>query len=85
MSHRQAYAPRTWPIAVAGGAVAGVVVSAGAQLGLAGWEMALLVLGTALFVGGGLSRLAWAHWRRKHPPVGLQGYVDAQRRAAPFN
>ena len=86
MPHRQAYFPRMWP-----GVVATIVVAEAVQLitaavlGLDGPMRLFVGIIAGLTVGFGVSHWRIRRWRRQHPEVGLFGYLEAQRRNAPWN
>ena len=81
---RQAYLPRLWPLLVATLAVTqainailwwgvGMRSYSGVVAGVAGLVIMLVA-----------SDVRWRLWKRKHP-LNVQSWIDAQRRAAPWN
>jgi len=86
MPHRQAYFPRMWPGLVLAVVVAEAVQLAGAPaLGLAGWPRVLFGAFVGAVVGFGVARWRLVRWRRRHPPITPHEWLEAQRRAAPWN
>lgn len=77
--HRRAYYPRVWPVAVP---TALSAAGLGFVAGPTGAIWTAIVAGAfgAVVVSG-----RWAVWRRRHPVISAQEYVDDMRRAAPLN
>ena len=77
-SSRRAYAPRFWPMVV----LAAAVASALAYLTDAGTTVAALIGGG---VGIVVTQGRWVIWRRRHPMITHDQYIEDLRRAAPWN
>jgi hypothetical protein len=74
---RRAYTPRLWPFALLPVALALVLT----YIGVRGWVG--VVVDFAL--GLGFAQLRWMIWRRRHPLITTEQWLDEQRRAAPWN
>jgi hypothetical protein len=86
MPHRQAYFPRLWP----GGLAAVIVASAvqlglGALLGVDGPVRVLVGVVIGATTGVAIAQLVFRRWKRRHPEVDMLGYLEVQRRNAPWN
>ena len=81
-SHRRAWTPRMWPIALVD---ALVVVAANAVVSLS--IIGAVVLGVGVGAASGHAR--WALWRRRHPIISVDEYItdllNEQRRHARWN
>lgn len=75
---RRAYTPRMWPMLVLGAAIIVPVT-----LLLRGPLWVPYVVGGG--VGGGLPLIRLWIWKRRHPLVKFDQWVQAQRDAAPWN
>ena len=76
--HRQAYAPRTWPVVIATATIVAVLVYTAA---IPVWLGA--IVGAVM---GVLSAWAqWALWRRRHPVISIEEYIEVLRRNARNN
>jgi len=79
MSHRKAYAPRLWPMAVASAAV----------IGVATWLVPItnpwVGIGLGVLAGFVFGHLRWVIWRKRHPVISTDEYINEMRRNAPWN
>lgn len=78
MPHRRAYYPRLWPMLVPTAAVAGVL----AWLFTPPWWTAIVI---GLVLGSVVPQVRLVVWRRRHPVISPQDYLNDHRRAAPWN
>jgi hypothetical protein len=85
MDHRQAYAPAPLPL------IASVlVVSMPLAFVSADWTLGTawhpwLNIAVGVLVGGGVTRLWWWRWRRRHPVLSAEEWRRVRADAAPFN
>lgn len=76
--HRQAYAPRLWPMYL----VAFVVTVAIVAVFSPAWWVDILIANSVAAV---VVESRWVIWRRQHPPLERHEYAERLREAAPWN
>jgi hypothetical protein len=79
MSHRRAYFPRIWPLAVASLALSIVFATVFAPVPL--W----LGVPVGFLIGSGITQGRLIIWRRRHPVITPAQFLEDVRSAAPYN
>jgi hypothetical protein len=75
---RQAYAPRMWPLTVLAGLSVGLLTL---TLNPPAW----VVVALAVTIGGGAPFIRVALWKRRHPLISPEDYLQRQRDGAWLN
>lgn len=77
LPHRQAYAPRVWPVLIPASAWGFACVAIPVP-GYVGFPVGVAV-------GYGYVEIRWAIWKRRHPVMTKTEYMKRMRETAPWN
>jgi membrane associated rhomboid family serine protease len=81
--HRQAYAPRIWPVVLVTAPLGGFIGWIGGHY--FDWSGAIAAFVVSALVGYGITALVWRRWRKQHPVIPPEQLLDLYRRKAPLN
>ena len=89
MNYRQAYTPRAWPMLGGTFVVNLVWIYLFLRAFDAHWTAILACTIAAVVLGVGVVQLRWTIWRRRHPVISMDEYIEKvirpRQEAAPWN